>query len=461
MAARASPKNAPKCASWRTSAIVAVIVATMGIALWSARARANGAFPDSSAILLAADRPDEIILATNFGVIISEDDGQTWSWTCEQAATVSASLYQVGPPARDRVYTISTSGLVFSDDGSCSWTRAQGLLASAYATDAFPDPSDSLRVLALASPTGDASSSVQSLYASLDGGESFSALLYSAPVDAGLLGVESARSDPRTLYVSMYTSPGPHPKLVRSTDGSMSWTVVDVEADLGPSLFRIIAVDPEIATRVYLRVLDPAGETLAVSQDGGTSFTKPAHVDGNLTAFARLASGTVLVGAITAGLGEGFRSTDGGVTFQPWSNPPRLRALAERNGKLFAAGDNFKDGFALAVSTDEGASFRPIMTFAQVTHIKPCAQTICQQSCVSLAGVNLWSPDVCEPESPGESTGDGGADASALSPRRSSCDCDAAAGDAAPTAIAFWFGLAVGIYRRGLSRRPTRRRRYP
>jgi len=432
---------------------VAIFVAMLGVMPWCARAWANGAFPDSSAILLAADRPDEIILATNFGLIISEDGGQTWSWTCEQAATVSGSLYQMGPPAQDRIYAISTSGLVFSDDGSCSWTRAQGLLASAYATDAFPDPSDPLRVLALASPTGDASSRVQSLYASLDGGGSFNVLMFSAPAAGGLLGVETARSAPLTLYLSMYTTPGLHPKLVRSTDGFVSWTIFDVESDLGQSGFRIIAVDPENPARVYLRVLDPVGETLAVSQDGGNSFTRPVHVDGKLTAFARLASGTVLVGAITAGVGEGFRSTDGGVTFQPWANPPRLRALAERDGKLFAAGDNFKDGFALAVSTDEGRSFKPLMVFEQVSRIKPCAQAICQEGCVSRAGVMLWSPAVCEPGG----RGDGGGDASALPARGSSCGCDTAAADAAASAIACGLGLAVAICLRGASRRPTRR----
>lgn len=446
----------------RTAAIVASVVASvfaiLAVTLWCARARANGAFPDSSAILLAADRPNQIILATNFGLIISEDDGQTWSWTCEQAATVSGSLYQMGPPAQDRIYAISTSGLVFSEDGSCSWTRAQGLLASAYATDAFPDPNDPSRVLALASPIGDASGGVQSLYASMDGGGTFNVLMFSAPAQGGLLSVETARSAPSTLYLSMYTPPGLHPKLVRSTDGFMSWTVLDVEPDLGASAFRIIAVDPETPTRVYLRVLDPAGETLAVSQDGGNSFTKPVHVDGKLTAFVRLASGTVLVGALTNGSGEGFRSTDGGVTFQPWANPPRLRALAERQGKLFAAADNFKDGFALAVSTDEGATFKPLMSFAQVTRIKPCAQAICQESCGSLAGVELWSPAVCEPAGRGDGGGDAGGDgdASALPPRGSSCGCHAAAGDAAPSAIAFGLGLALAIRRRGPHRRITR-----
>ena len=40
-------------------------------------------------------------------------------------------------------------------------------------------------------------------------------------------------------------------------------------------------------------------ETLAVTRDGGTTFATPLDVtNGALSAFARLASGTVLVGAL-------------------------------------------------------------------------------------------------------------------------------------------------------------------
>ena len=220
---------------------------------------------------------------------------------------------------------------------------------------------------------------------------------------------------------------------------------------MDPIEFRIAndtQVDPENPERVYLRVLEPAGETLAVTQDGGQTFARPVHVDGILTAFARLASGMVLVGAVTAGRGEAFRSTDGGVTFDPWPNPPRLRALAERDGKLFAAGDNFKDGFAVAVSTDEGRSLTPLMAFDQVTRIKPCSEATCQDDCNSQAGINLWSPEVCEPGG----RRDAGGDAPVVSPRPGTCGCDAA-GDAAPTASAFGLGLAVALCLGSPSRR--------
>jgi hypothetical protein len=70
------------------------------------------------AILLPADRPQEIILATNFGLVISHDDGQSWYWVCEQAISPYASLYQVGPAPADTLYAEAPAGVFSShDDG--------------------------------------------------------------------------------------------------------------------------------------------------------------------------------------------------------------------------------------------------------------------------------------------------------------------------------------------------------
>src|SRR6187431_1924660 len=53
------------------------LVAALMIVGVAGPARADGAFPDSLQILLPADRPNVIGLATNFGVILSEDAGRT------------------------------------------------------------------------------------------------------------------------------------------------------------------------------------------------------------------------------------------------------------------------------------------------------------------------------------------------------------------------------------------------
>ena len=83
----------------RAAEALAVAGVVMGIA---AAARADGAFPAGEAVLVPADNPQEIFLVTNFGVVLSEDGGATWSWSCEQDANALGTFYQLGPaPAGD------------------------------------------------------------------------------------------------------------------------------------------------------------------------------------------------------------------------------------------------------------------------------------------------------------------------------------------------------------------------
>ena len=117
-------------------------------------ARADGAFPDAQTILLPADRPDEILLATNFGVLASEDAGASWIWSCEQPVNSYGRLYQMGPAPVHRLYTVAGGKLVFSDDGACGWQVAGGALSTQLCEDAFVDPTDGTRVLAAGLTSG-------------------------------------------------------------------------------------------------------------------------------------------------------------------------------------------------------------------------------------------------------------------------------------------------------------------
>jgi hypothetical protein len=404
---------------------VALAVAAAALALAPELARANGAFPESQALLLPADRPLEIVLATNFGLVISEDGGASWQWTCERPETSMGALYGLGPPPDDRLFSLSPDvGLAVSSDGSCSWRRSGGALTALLASDYFPDPTDPTRVLAVAGPAADAGAGPPAVYVSRDRGETFDSLpSFTAPDGAALTGVEVARNDPRIVTLAMLL-PGAHPALVRSVDGGASWTMIDVEAALGPNLFRIVAVDPIDPDVVVLRVLAPGGDVLAITHDGGTSFVTPVTVPGgSLSAYLRLASGTLLVAGLVrsvtdAGIvatGFAWRSIDGGLTFQDWTltPQPRLLALAERAGRLYLAGMNYADRWAIAISTDEGATIQPLATYDQVSAIKACAMQACQASCDSQAGVKIWAPDVCTATPPDGATdagpGPGGA----------------------------------------------------
>jgi hypothetical protein len=455
---RASPvKRAFPVGASTVGLRVAFIVSAAGLLgapCFSGVARANNGIPGSLGVLLPLDKPQEIGLATTFGLILSDDGGQSWVWTCEQPATSMANAYTVGAPPADRFYALSpVTGLSFSTDESCGWQGVGGALAGQKVSDFFSDPTDAMHVLAAASPPSDGGSAVAAVYASTDGGATFGATpLYTAPVGASIVGIEIARSDPQVVYLTYVTatSSGYDPVLVRSANGGQSWTPTDLLAPVGSTIVRILAVDSANSDLVYLRAIGATSETLAVTRDGGMTFATPLTIaNGALSAFARLASGTVLVGALVnlAGggggtVGAGYRSTDGATTFSPWMlNPqPHLVGLGERvvggQSTVYLSGKNYSDSWALAASTDEGITVTPVMSYDQVAGIKPCVQQLCLDSCNYEEMQAIWDPAVCTGTDGGGSDGGTGPTAS------SGCHCAVASGGAASGRLSTGAGLA-------------------
>jgi len=279
----------------------------------------------------------------------------------------------------------------------------------------------------------------------MDAGTTFSDTpLFTAPVGANIVSVEIARSNPMVIYMAMYTTPDRHPRLLRSADGGQTWMDRDVEPSLGANEFRILTVDPDDANVLYLRVIALGMESVAVSRDAGVTFTMPVTVTkGTLSAFVRLASGTVLVGGLinldTGGMnGTAFRSTDGGNTFGPWtlSPQPHILGMAERDGVLYLAGKNYSDGWALATSHDEGMTIQPLSTYSDVHGIKPCAMSMCGDQCKLVSSQAVWTDDVCLWVPGGEA------------PPKSGCHCAAAAGSGGAAALLALLSVALATHRR-------------
>ena len=428
--------------------MLALLVA-LPVALGAATAHANGALPSSYGILLPADKPQEVVLATNFGMIVSEDAGKSWLWTCERPETSFGYLYGVGPAPRDRFYALSPdTGLALSDDGSCTWQRSGGALASLVASDFFIDRTNAERVVAVAAPVDSVTGDIgpPAVFQSMDGGTTFAeAPLYTAPAGANIVSLEIARSNPMVIYLGMYLKPDRHPRLVRSADGGQTWVERDVEPTLGANEFRILTVDPDDENVLYMRVVALGMESVAVTRDAGLTFATPVTLTkGTLSAFARLASGTVLVGGLlnqdSGGMnGTAYRSTDGGHTFVPWilTPQPHILGLAERGGVLYLAGKNYSDGWALATSHDEGVTIAALSTYADVHGIKPCAMAMCGDQCKLVSSQAVWTNDVCTwvPET-------------APPPSSSGCHCAAGEGTSGTAALWALASLAVAIHRR-------------
>lgn len=386
----------------RAAAFVDVGVA-LAVLTAATPARANGAFPDSQSILTPEDRPAEIVLVTNFGLISSTDDGKTWLWSCEQDGNALGAFYQLTPAPRNRLITVANQRLAYSDDASCGWATAGGAIVGQSITDAYLDPVSGTRVLAVA-----ASDLGYSVYQSTDAGSTFAPAMYQAAPGATIGGVEIARSDANVVYIAQQSADGT-PQLARSSDGGVHFTIHDLGADLGPGQLRIIAIDPVDPNRVLLRFLGAGAQSLALTIDGGASATKPVTVNGNFNAYVRLSTGTILVAGVvdystTPAL---FRSRDQGTSFEMVPHPPSLRALSQRGGRVFGAADNFGDGYAIGTSDDEGTTWQALITYANVNAINPCLKAACQSVCVAEVGMSLWSTDVCTAAAPA-SNGAGG-----------------------------------------------------
>lgn len=400
-------------------------------------ARADGSFPEPQQILLPPDRPEQIILGTNFGLFFSDDGGMKWLFSCEQMLGAYAVGYQLGAPPTHRLFAMTASaGLIHSDDDSCSWSAARGTLTDVIPYALAVDPSNWKRVYVIGVQR-EGPRLGESIYVSDDGGLTFGEPTFTAPVRSALLTVLVAPGRPSTLFATMFSTPENHPILLRSDDSGEHWDVAaDLVDSLGENPFELLAIDSGDENRLHVRILEASAETLATSDDGGKSFVRSVSFPGKLRAFLKLESGTILVGGTAGNEPLGYRSRDGAQSFEPWPEAPHVHALAERDGKLYVAGENFWDGYAIAVSDDEGAHLRPLTGFKEVQGVKSCVVEQCADSCAYYAGINLWPATVCATEPPpGEGTDAAGASPTGAGASMASDEAPAAQAGARPVGV--------------------------
>ena len=375
------------------------------VAAGSGRARADGAFPDAQTVLLPPDRPQQIIVAANFGLVFSEDGGAHWQYSCESQATTNGRLYSLGAPPDDRIFSLSDFGIAMTSDMGCVWRLGAGPFEGGLVLDYFADPTDPGHVLAVAEPPTLSALMPAQLFESRDGGLDYGTILHPGVAAGGISGVEIARSDPRTIYVALFETSAAdaltHPRLARTADAGVTWETIDLEPMLGASRVTIAAVDPNDAQRLYLRVAGTGSDgrsvdSIAVSADGGATFTRPVNLSGGkLMTFLARANGTVLVTGLLGATVVGYRSLDAGATFASWQSGLHPRGFGERGTTLFVATDGAADGFALASSDDDGDTFTPRMRLADVEAIRSCTQQACLDDCWQKVTIELWPPAVC------------------------------------------------------------------
>lgn len=359
--------------------------------------RADGAFADSLAILLPDSQPHRILASEgDLGLLVSDDDGGSWFWICEDAIGYSPGLYQLGPPGPNQtLYAIAQSGLVVSRDAGCSWQAIGGDLARAG--DVFADQDDPNHVYAVIGNDASDGTRPDQVLASNDAAVSFGMPLFTSAA-MSITGIESARSDPATIYLAAFDLHAAVPYLVRSRDSGDSWTSLNLSAQLDPQTvaLRILAVDPLDARSLYLRASNGVVDVLAVTHDAGDHVEIAQPLSASMSAFLVREDGSTIVAAAD---GTSWIQHSAGDEFVPWSEAFHIRALAERAGTIYASADLLQDDFAIA-ATEDGTTWRTLLTFAQIRGILGCGalSSQCEAAWARLRSNSKPSGPLDEPD---------------------------------------------------------------
>lgn len=356
-------------------------------------AQANGRLPGATELAISRTSPEHLIARATYGLVQSFDRGASWQWICERAINVSG---EVDPPVAvtqdgSMVLLPPASGALLSRDGGCSWEPAPSPLSESRAVDLTSDPMEPARVLVITSTVDTIDERGVVSYANLlietrDNARTWSEVSR-LPSSFFAETLELAASDTGRIYVGGTSSADPTLGILqRSEDGGKTWTESSVKLPPGSGSLFISAIHPSDPNRLWVR-LPARGDrfgtlpvALMMSEDKGRSWTMLAATDSAaMLGFALSPDGARLA---YGGPGDGLfiGASDGHEGFERLSDL-RVRCLRWNADGLYACGTEATgslrsgDPFSLGVSTNEGASFRPIYSLADT----------CPQACPNSA----------------------------------------------------------------------------
>ncbi len=372
------------------------VVGVSLLAASAAPALANGRPAGTSTINFKQGDEQKIAAGMTFGMVESEDGGQTWHWMCE-AAIRYGGMY-------DPDYAYTSSGALFATtfDGAlvrrdtCNFNPSSfgmGVFVSALAQG--PDGAVYFGLAQPANPTtsdpGDAK-----IYKSTDNGMTFPVSASIGQVNDWWSSIEVAPSDPQRVYVTGYRLVGAGRTflLFRSDNGGTSYTPMGMTG-LTPSAnstIDIVGISKTNPDLVFARVTflqeGAISDGIFRSTNGGQTWEKIVEKDAEI-AFAIRANGDFVIGTKAYGVSVARNPGAGAVTWQDLAGSPHVNCLVENAaGELWACTQNF--GSPGTMSDDAGimkttdlATWTKVLRYQEIAGPLECpAGTLQEDSCV-------------------------------------------------------------------------------
>jgi uncharacterized protein (TIGR03382 family) len=338
---------------------------------------ANGRPPRTNGVFFRENDNQSLYIRSTFGLLVSQDDGCSFRWVCEQNIGYGGTFDPKYAVAADgTLFATTFTGLRVSRDGGCSFTTATAELpvgAPGRIADMWVDALD-------IGPTGEIwvatadSGKPNDIFRSTDGGVTFVSRGTGSP-DLWWKSVVVARSDAMRLYASAYevTNEAPTAHLFSTSDGGQNWTEVSLAGiQLGATpVVMVAAVDATNPQHLYIVSVGsngPDGDRLYRSIDGGTTFVEA------LATTQPIANVIIRDATTVLAVGDGvFRSDDGGVTFEVSSTSPRLGCLGERaDGTLVGCAANWDPDFMAIGRSDDASQWQKLFRFVELAGAVSC-----------------------------------------------------------------------------------------
>lgn len=434
---------------------------------------AHGRYPVAYQIHETPTRQTQLAAGTTFGLLLSDDDGQTWQWVCEEAVGYGGTLspiWWVG--TQGRLLAGTFRGLFASSDRGCTWGAHPvfGELPDGGQGTGVSDLHGSATALFA---TSGKYGVVNHVWRSTNEGTDWTPL---SPMSNGefYTTVRTAPSRPQRVYVAAWWfRPVATEYLYVSDDNGDSFTRVDVTnnmpivpiADGGMGIargsFYVHAVDPTTPDRLWATLQQDEGtyrSYLLESNDRGQTWTMRLDTTEQLTSVVVSEDGQTVWAASSARL---YRSMTTPASFTPLERPTRQSCASRFGDRFYTCGWPEVDQFAAAREAED-AGWSPVLTWERVTAVASCpASSPVTTQCVGFFPALLASfPKAGNPDGgvgggaggAGGGSGGGGGGGGDMPPRGCSCSLSGAEVSLTLLLLALRFAPLYGLRRRRIHR---------
>lgn len=354
----------------RPCAVAAAVATTLA----GLPALANGRFPAAGLVAVDPSDPAHLVVRTTYGLTVTHDNGAHWSWICEAAIGYGGTEDPMVAITKDGSLIAGIfEGLSASHDQGCQWDFAQGGLKDRYVIDLSTERANPQNAVLLISNSVGGSMFLTELWETKDNAATWQLAGVDMPADFLGLTLDAAPTDPNRVYVSgRFGKPAYAGAIERTDNRGKTWQTLLIPGSNDLALPYISAIDPQNPDVVYVRLDANKTDQLVVTKDGGATWANIFTSTGNLLGFAISPDGsTIAVGGDTDGLWMAPSST---LEFTQVSKLS-TRCLTWTTAGLYACADEFVDGFAVGVSTNQGKTFKPVMHLQELCGPLACGAT--------------------------------------------------------------------------------------